>query len=211
MAKRRMYSTAVVHDESFMQMSAECQTLYFYLNLDADDDGFVQPKGIMRMIQAKDESLKILMLKGFIIGFPNQIVAIRHWQINNTISPSRRSQAHRRDEYRLLQEVGGKYYLKTKNSLDFKAWNSPTLENNDVLYTDCIQLVAEVSNKERKELSTAGNKMHKEDENKINTTTKNQENTNTNDVDLGVAKNLEKIREKINELNPANGQKNEKN
>ena len=41
MAKRRMFSLDIVDTDSFLDMPASTQNLYFHLGMRADDDGFV--------------------------------------------------------------------------------------------------------------------------------------------------------------------------
>jgi uncharacterized phage protein (TIGR02220 family) len=52
----------------------------------ADDDGFVnKPKSIMRMIGCKEDDLKLLFVKKFLIPFESGVVVIKHWKIHNYI------------------------------------------------------------------------------------------------------------------------------
>jgi len=51
----------------------------------ADDDGFVSPKKIMRMIAAGDDDLKVLKSKRFVLPFESGVVVIKHWLIHNLI------------------------------------------------------------------------------------------------------------------------------
>ena len=90
MAERRMFSKLITNSDSFLEMPSSSQNLYFHLNMNADDDGFVDKvKSIMRMIGAKDDDLRVLIAKSFIIPFDTGIVVIRHWRINNYIRNDR--------------------------------------------------------------------------------------------------------------------------
>ena len=81
MAERRMFSKVITNSDSFLEMPSSSQNLYFHLNMNADDDGFVDKvKSIMRMIGAKDDDLRVLIAKSFIIPFDTGIVVIRHWE-----------------------------------------------------------------------------------------------------------------------------------
>jgi uncharacterized phage protein (TIGR02220 family) len=58
--------------------------------LDADDDGFINaPKSIMRMIGAKDDDMKVLAAKQFVIPFESGVVVIKDWKIHNYIQNDR--------------------------------------------------------------------------------------------------------------------------
>lgn len=62
MASRRMFSKDVVCSDRFLDMPASAQALYFQYGLEADDDGFVSaPKKILRLTNASDDDLKILV------------------------------------------------------------------------------------------------------------------------------------------------------
>jgi hypothetical protein len=92
MAQKRMFSKIITNSEEFLDMPVSSQMLYFHLNMNADDDGFVQPKIIMRMIGGvKEDDLKILYAKGFVIPIADKVIIIKHWHINNTIRKDRYS------------------------------------------------------------------------------------------------------------------------
>ena len=90
MASRRMFSKDVVCSDRFLDMPASAQALYFQYGLEADDDGFVSaPKKILRLTNASDDDLKILVAKGFLIPFDSGVVVIRDWKINNYLRRDR--------------------------------------------------------------------------------------------------------------------------
>ena len=90
MAERRMFAKSVIGSDSFLDMPATTQLLYFHLGMRADDDGFVgSPRSIMRMIGAGADDLKLLCTKKFIIPFNDGIVLISHWKVNNYIQKDR--------------------------------------------------------------------------------------------------------------------------
>ena len=90
MAQRRMFAKTIVDSDAFLEMPQSSQLLYFHLSMRADDDGFVnQPKAIMRVCGAKDDDLRILVAKKFIIPFESGVVVIKHWRINNYLRSDR--------------------------------------------------------------------------------------------------------------------------
>lgn len=90
MAERRMMSKSIVKSDTFLDMPATTQNLYFHMLLDADDDGFINaPKSIMRMIGAKDDDMKVLTAKQFVIPFESGVVVIKDWKIHNYIQNDR--------------------------------------------------------------------------------------------------------------------------
>ena len=90
---RRMFSDKVIKTDAFMEMPHSTKNLYFYLMIEADDDGFVSnPKTVMKMISAADDDYKILVVKKFIIPFDTGICVIKHWLIHNLITSDRKQE-----------------------------------------------------------------------------------------------------------------------
>lgn len=89
MAERRMFAMSVVDSDEFLDMPSSAQNLYFHLSIRADDDGFITPRKVMRLVRASDDDLRILMAKKFIIPCESGVVAIRHWKVNNHIRNDR--------------------------------------------------------------------------------------------------------------------------
>lgn len=90
MAERRMMAKSIIKSDTFLDMPATTQNLYFHMLLDADDDGFINaPKSIMRMIGAKEDDMKVLVAKQFVIPFESGVVVIKDWKIHNYIQNDR--------------------------------------------------------------------------------------------------------------------------
>ncbi|RZI47994.1 conserved phage C-terminal domain-containing protein [Lactococcus kimchii] len=103
MAQRRMFSKKIVETDFFMEMSPTAKLLYFYLNMSADDDGFVgNPKTIKLISGATDDDLKILIVKQFIIPFESGVVVIKDWKIHNYIRNDRYNETQYLEEKKQL-------------------------------------------------------------------------------------------------------------
>lgn len=127
MAERRMFSKKITESDAFLDMPASSQALYFHLNMNADDDGFVNnPKKIQRMVGASDDDMKLLMAKRFIIVFETGVIVIKHWKMHNYIQS---------DRYRPTD------YLEEKSMLEVKKNKAYTLIG-DEMDTNCIQNVS---------------------------------------------------------------------
>lgn len=127
MAERRMFSIKITESDAFLDMPLSAQALYFHLGMNADDDGFVNnSKKIKRSIGASDDDLKLLIAKRFLLSFPNGIVVIKHWKMNNYIQ---------KDRYKPT------VYQDEKNALTIKENNSYT-DNVSTLDTTWIQNVS---------------------------------------------------------------------
>lgn len=116
MAQRRMISPDVTETDAFLDMSGDAQSLYFHLNMYADDDGLISnPKSIRRMMGANEDDLKALVNKGYLILFSDGVVAITHWRIHNTIRKDRyKPSIHTEDVNQLALTDSNIYYLDNR-------------------------------------------------------------------------------------------------
>ena len=80
-----MFSPDIVSADAFLDMPVSSQVLYFHLSLRADDDGFVTPKMVMRLLGSGDDDLKVLIVKRFVLPFESGVVVVKHWLIHNLI------------------------------------------------------------------------------------------------------------------------------
>lgn len=79
MAKKRMFNNDVLDTDSFLEMPLSAQALYFHLNMRADDDGFISnPKRVQTYIGAREDDLKLLVVKKFVIAFEDGKMLIKH-------------------------------------------------------------------------------------------------------------------------------------
>lgn len=103
MADKRMFSKKITNSDAFLDMPLSAQCLYFHLNMEADDDGFVNnPKMIMRNIRATQDDMNILIMKSFVLTFDSGIIVIKHWRINNWLRSDRKKDTAYPDEMNLL-------------------------------------------------------------------------------------------------------------
>lgn len=110
MAQRRMFSKKIVETDRFLEMPVNAKLLYFYLNMSADDDGFVgNPKMIKMMSGATDDDMKILIAKQYIIPFESGVVVIKDWKIHNYIASDRYNKTQFKDERSQLSLENGEY------------------------------------------------------------------------------------------------------
>lgn len=105
MAQKRMFSNLVIGSDDFLEMPDSSQNLYFHLSMQADDDGFIDNwKSIMRMTGKKEDDLKILVTKSFVIPFKSGLLVIRHWKINNYLRSDRYKETIYKEEKKQLKE-----------------------------------------------------------------------------------------------------------
>ena len=123
-----MMSKSIIKSDTFLDMPATTQNLYFHMLLDADDDGFINaPKSIMRMIGAKEDDMKVLVAKQFVIPFESGVVVIKDWKIHNYIQ---------NDRYKPST-------LPERNLLNIQKDKTYTLKGDvSKMDTECIQTVS---------------------------------------------------------------------
>ena len=127
MAQKRMFSLSVVDTDNFLEMPISSRLLYYELGMRADDDGFVDNwRKIMVFTGLKEDDMKVLVAKQFIIPFENGIIVIRHWRMNNYLQKDRIKPTIYQEELKKLSiDDNNVYSLDTecihsidKNSID---------------------------------------------------------------------------------------------
>ena len=130
MAQKRMFDKTITNSDEFLDLPDSTQVLYFHLSMNADDDGFVNNwKSILRMTGTKEDDLKLLVAKAFIIPFDSGVIVIRHWRINNYLRNDRHVETNYKEElamlttqkngeYSLIDSVGIPLVYPDKNSID---------------------------------------------------------------------------------------------
>ena len=113
MAERRMFAKTIIDSDAFLEMPQSTQLLYFHLSMRADDDGFInKPKTVMRMVCCKEDDMRILIGKKFIIPFESGVVVIKHWKIHNYIRNDRYNETKYCEEKSTLEfDENGAYKL----------------------------------------------------------------------------------------------------
>lgn len=119
MAEKRMFSMKIIDSDAFLEMPLSTQALYFHLSMRADDDGFLNnAKKIMRNISATQNDYDLLLMKRFIISFPDGICVIKHWRINNYLRKDRYTETLYSDELAMLDvKENGSYSLKVESGI----------------------------------------------------------------------------------------------
>ena len=122
MAERRMFAKTIIDSDAFLEMPTTSQLLYFHLSMRADDDGFVnKPKSLMRMVGCKDDDLKLLFVKKFLIPFESGVVVIKHWKIHNYIRKDTYTETKYKEEKATLEmDENNAYRLADATALQLR-------------------------------------------------------------------------------------------
>ena len=143
MAERRMFAKTIIDSDAFLEMPQSSQLLYFHLSMRADDEGFINnPKSIMRNVGSKEDDIKLLIAKKFIIPFDSGVVVVKHWKIHNYIQSDRFNETKYKDEKALLELDENKAYRVLKEEENIECiQNGYTLDTQVRLGKDSIELV----------------------------------------------------------------------
>lgn len=151
MVQRRMFSKQITDMDTFLDMPATAQNLYFHLNMHADDDGFLgNVKTIRRMVGASEDDQKLLIAKQFLIMFPDGVVVIRDWHIHNYIQKDRYHQTIFTEDKKLLQLDSSKRYQILSN-LSGNKMDTECIQNGYKMYTQDRGRLEEELGKDRLE------------------------------------------------------------
>lgn len=138
MAQRRMFNKTITNNDIFLEMPQTSQNLYFHLSMNADDDGFVDNwKSIMRMTGNKEDDLKVLIAKQYIIPFESGVIVIRHWRLNNYLQNDRITPTNYQKELsQLTLENNNVYKMDTKciHSIDKNSIDKNSIDNKRVSF-----------------------------------------------------------------------------
>lgn len=137
MAEKRMFSKSIIDSDEFLEMPATAQLLYFHLAMRADDDGFIdKPKAIMRACGGKDDDMRILIARQYILPFDSGVVVVKHWRVHNYIRSDRYIETKYKSEKSQLLLDEDKAYVITDTS------GIPSVNQR---YTKCQPMVCQVS------------------------------------------------------------------
>ena len=118
MANRRMFNKQITNSDDFLEMPVSSQCLYFHLSMNADDDGFVNNwKSIMKLSGSKEDDMKVLVAKQYIIPFDTGVIIIRHWRLNNYLRSDRYTTTNHQIEFSKLTLDDNMVYQMATNGI----------------------------------------------------------------------------------------------
>lgn len=114
MARKRMFDNDIINQDDFLELPSEAKALYFLLGMEADDEGFIAPKKILRLHNINADNLKILIAKQYLIPFKSGVVVITDWRRNNYLNKNKIKPTIYVDELKLLTfDTEKQKYVKT--------------------------------------------------------------------------------------------------
>lgn len=111
MANRRMIAKNVIFTDRFDSLTHVAKDLYFYMILDADDDGFIDSVNkLMKYLGTNRKSLDMLTERGFVIEFSSGVCLITHWHLHNCVPKDRYTHTNHDIEYTKVYQIPNKEY-----------------------------------------------------------------------------------------------------
>lgn len=98
MATKRMFAKNIVQSGKFLKMPVSSRELYFQLGMSADDDGIVEAWNILKLTNANEDDLRVLVAKGYVIILNEDLISyLTDWNTNNSIRSDRYHESIYRD------------------------------------------------------------------------------------------------------------------
>lgn len=114
MSQKRMFDKSIIDTDKFMDLSMPAKALYFLMGMEADDEGFVSPRKVLRIYGGNDDDVKILISKKFLIPFESGVVVITDWNNNNWLDSRRIKPTQYQNEKKQLTLTGDRTYVLSK-------------------------------------------------------------------------------------------------
>ena len=141
MANKRMFNKNITETDVFLDMSSGSQILYFHLNMNADDAGFVaSPRKIIRMIGSANDDYKVLLAKRFIFEFESGVCLIKDWKIHNLLRQDRVTETLYKQELALVTEDCNKSYILDVRQLPAECQHSIDKVSIDKVSIDKVSI-----------------------------------------------------------------------
>ena len=109
MATKRMFDRSIMETDSFSDLPMTAKAVYFLLGMEADDEGFISPKRVLKLYGGTDDDIKILIVKNYLIPFESGVVVITDWKQNNWLDNRRIKETQHKKERKTLCVIDGKY------------------------------------------------------------------------------------------------------
>ena len=153
MVDKRMISRKVYGTDAFLSLSVRARDLYTYLQLAADDLGFVDsPIMVMRQTGSSRRDLNELIKAGFLLKKDDTLLLIAHWNTLNSIRPDRIQSQYSSLLPQLVEDVKAPVYQMADKRQTNDGQMTDTCPQNVRIGTDIdLDIVLEEKKQERKE------------------------------------------------------------
>lgn len=112
MARKRMFDLDIINQDSFFDLPMDAKALYFLLGMEADDEGFVSPKKVLRLYGGTEDSLKVLIAKKYIIPFETGVIVITDWKRNNYLDKNKtKPTIYQNEKMQIMYDENSQKYI----------------------------------------------------------------------------------------------------
>ena len=134
MAEKRMFTNKIVESDDFLELPFSTRCLYYSLNMNADDDGFLNsPNKVIRIAGASEKDLNILIAKRFVLDFGGGIICIKHWRMHNTLKKDRYKPTQYQQEFSMLIiQEDGSYTEKNHNGTETEPERNHSIDKDSI-------------------------------------------------------------------------------
>lgn len=142
MARKRMFDLEVINQDSFFDLPMDAKALYFLLGMEADDEGFISPKKVLRLYGGTEDSLRVLIAKNYIIPFSSGVIVITDWKRNNYLDRNKIKPTIYQDEKSQIEydSETQKYVSLEKVKTKFrKSLEKVNLEENSIVENSIVE------------------------------------------------------------------------
>lgn len=151
MATKRMFDKAIIDTDRFMDLSMTAKALYFLLGMEADDEGFVSYKKVMRIHGGNEDDIKVLIAKNFLIIFESGVVVITDWNKNNWLDSRRTKPTEYQKEKNQLSLTENNTYVLSERlaSIEERSIEENSIVEKSIYYSEFenVKLTKEEYNK----------------------------------------------------------------
>lgn len=117
MAEKRMFTNKIVESDAFLELPFSTRCLYYALNMNADDDGFLNsPNKIIRIVGASEKDLNALIANRFVLDFGDGVICIKHWRMHNTLRKDRYKPTQYQEQFAMLEIQEDESYTEKKGA-----------------------------------------------------------------------------------------------
>lgn len=160
-----MFSKDVLMTDDFLDLPPTTKVLYFFLNLEADDDGFVgNPRTVMRFIGSTKDDMKLLVEGNYVLLFDTGVVVVTDWTEHNSIRRDRKKATRFVEEMQQIALVEGNKYKWLSDVQPSDNQTSTKRQPNGCIGEDSIEedsieegRVVEVVESKKKSTATVNN------------------------------------------------------
>ena len=106
-----MFDIAIINTDRFIDLSMSAKAVYFLMGMEADQEGFVSYKKVLKVHNGSYDDVKNLIDNDFIIVFESGVAVITDWHTNNYLNSTRKKPTQYQKEKALLSimsvDIGG--------------------------------------------------------------------------------------------------------